>query len=127
MTPFASIALIRRNGSVVFKPPRKERPDDLTQARKAAVRYWRGNMAESDTLVRVILVREYDGKLQVSERGHNNGHDNPWLFREREIAEASREAHIAACLKELGISANDAPAALPDVLTINGATYRREI
>jgi hypothetical protein len=124
VTPFASVALIRRNGSVVFKPPRKERPDDLTQARKAAVRYWRGNLAAGDALVKVIIVREFAGKLEISESARAGS----WIGNVAEIATAAREPHIAACLGELGIDATaDAAPAVPDVLTINGFTYRRDI
>lgn len=127
MTPFASVALIRRNGNIVFKPPRKERPTDLTQARKAAARFWSGNLAEGDALVKVIVLREYSGRLEISERGHNSGHDKPWVAYEAEIATAIKEPHIAAALGEIGVDPEDQPAAIPDVLVINGFTYRRDI
>ncbi|TIW56703.1 MAG: hypothetical protein E5V54_11330 [Mesorhizobium sp.] len=124
MTPFASVALIRRNGQIVFRPPRKERPADVTQARKAAMRYWAGHLATGDALVRVILVREFAGKLEISERGPA---DTNWKGYSREIAGAEAEPHIAACLGELGIDASAAMPPLPDVLNINGFVYRREI
>ncbi|MDX8492891.1 hypothetical protein RFN29_15035 [Mesorhizobium sp. VK22B] len=124
MTPFASVALIRRNGTIVFRPPRKERPDDVTQARKAAMRFWAGHLAGGDVLVKVILVREFGGKLEISERGPN---DTNWIGYDREIRGAEAEPHIAACLGELGIDASAAMPPLPDVLNINGFVYRREI
>lgn len=124
MTPFASVALFRRNGNVVFKPPRKERPDDLTQARKAAMRFWAGHLASGDTLVKVFLVREFAGTLEISERGPA---DALWKGYSREIRGAEAEPHIAACLGELGIDPNASPPPLPDILNINGFVYRREI
>jgi hypothetical protein len=124
MTPFASVALFRRNGNVVFKPPRKERPADVTQARKAAMRFWQGNIAAPDVLVKVILVREFAGKLEISERGPN---ETNWIGYDREISGADQEPHIAACLGELAIDPSAAMPPLPDVLNINGFVYRREI
>lgn len=122
MTPFASVALFRRNGGVAFKPPRKERPADVTQARKAAMRYWAGHHGEA--LIRVFLVREFAGKLEISERGPA---DALWKGYDREIRGAEAEPHIAACLGELGIDPNASPPPLPDMLNINGFVYRREI
>lgn len=127
MTPFASVALYRRDGKIVFKPPRKERPDNITQARKAAARHWRSLASNGDVLVKVIVLREFLGKLQISERGHNSGHDNPWVSYEAEPFAAAKEPHLAACMAELGIDATAAPPAVPDVLVINGFTYRRDI
>ncbi|RJT41986.1 hypothetical protein D3227_04720 [Mesorhizobium waimense] len=122
MTPFASVALFRRNGGVVFRPPRKERPNDATQARKAAMRFWSGIHGEA--LIKVFLVREFAGKLELSERGPA---DALWKGYDREIRGAEAEPHIAACLIELGVDPNVAPPPLPDVLNINGFVYRREI
>lgn len=127
MTPFASAALFRRNGSIVFKPPRKERPEELTQARKSAARHWRSAATNGDVLVKVIVMREFAGKLEISERGHNSGHDNPWVQFEADPLTATKEPHLAACMAELGIDATAAPPAVPDVLVINGQTYRRDI
>lgn len=127
MTPFVSVALIQRGGKIVFKPPRKERPTDLTQARKAAARFWAGKLADGDTLVKVIVLREYSGKLEISERGHNAGHDKPWVAFEMEIATAVKEPHLAAALGEIGVDPDDQTATMPDVLVINGFTYRRDI
>ncbi len=127
MTPFASIALIRRDGAIVFKPPRKENPTTATQARKTANRYWRASVTGDDKLMKVIVVREIGGKLEISERAHNSGIDKPWLQYEAEIAASSGESHIAACLAELGIDVASAPRAMPDVIEINGRTYRRDI
>lgn len=127
MTPFASIALFKRNGAIVFKPPRKERPADVTQARKAAMRYWRGALASGDVLSKVIVLREAQGRLEISERASNGGVDKPWIGFNAEIATAAREPHLAACMAELGIAAGDMPPPLPDVLVINGFTYRRDI
>ena len=124
MTPFASVALFRRNGEIVFKPPRKERPADLTQARKAAARYWTGNTASGDTLTKVILARESAGKLEISER---EPRQRAWTSHVVEIAAAIREPHLAAAVDELGIDASAAPPPVPDVLVINGYTYRRDI
>lgn len=127
MTPYASVALIRRNGGIVFRPPRKERPDDITQARKAAFRHWRRSLATADVLVKVFVVREFDGKLEISERASADGRDKPWMQYGSEISTAAREPHLAACMSELGISAEDETPAVPDVLVINGHTYRRDI
>lgn len=127
MTPFASVALIRRLNGVVFKPPRKERPTEVTQARKAAARYWRAGLVTGDTLVKLIVLREYAGRLQISERGHNNGHDKPWVEYDMDVSAAVREPHLAACLAELGVDPARAAPPMPDVLEVNGIIYRREI
>lgn len=123
MTPFASVALFRRDGKTVFKPPRKERPNDITQARKAAMRYWSG-AANGDTLLRVFVVREYGGMLEISE---SEGAGKPWLMRADAPSTAAREPHLAAAMAELGVDPTDAMPPVPDALVINGFTYRREI
>lgn len=124
MTPFASVALYERNGDIVFKPPRKELPSDKTQARKSAMRFWQ-NRAGDDTLVTVILAREFAGRLEISERAA--GTRRPWLEFSRDIEAARREPHLAACMAELGITPAQAATPMPDVLEINGVIYRREI
>lgn len=126
MTPFASVALFRRDGKLTFKAPRKERPQEATQARKAAIRFWRGNLNDDDKLLKVIVLREVDGVLEISERGPGQLRDRAWVSFTIDVA-AAHEPHIAACLRELGIDPQAAPAPMPDVLVINGATYRRDI
>ncbi|HEY5797689.1 MAG TPA: hypothetical protein VIU82_22015 [Bosea sp. (in: a-proteobacteria)] len=123
MPPFASIALFRRNGSVVFKPARKESSAEKTQARKSASRYWNGNIVEPDVLVKLVVVQATGRAVTISER--QGGRD--WLEYTIDTAEAAKQPHVAACLAELGVDAASAPAAMPDVLEINGAIYRREI
>ncbi|RWF71379.1 MAG: hypothetical protein EOQ34_15645 [Mesorhizobium sp.] len=88
------------------------------------MRYWAGRITAPDVLVKVILVREFAGKLEISERAPN---DTNWIGYDREIAGAEAEPHIAACMAELGIDASMAMPPLPDVLNINGFVYRREI
>lgn len=124
MTPFASVALFKRNGNVVFRPPRREHQDNITQARKAASRYWAGRAKDGEALHRVMLVREIGGKLDVSDR-LADGRD--WRSYELEPSIASREPHLLAVMAELGINPGEAPPLMPDVLTINGYTYRRDI
>lgn len=126
MTPFASVALYVRRGSVVFKPPRKEREVVATQARKAAARYWRAKTTLGDRLAKVILVREVSGHIEISERAANTTSDNPWRTYMTSGASVS-EAHIAACLSELGIDHLRAQPTMPDVLEINGVIYRRDV
>lgn len=123
MTPFASVALFRRNGSVVFKSPRKESSAEKTQARKSASRFWNGNIVEPDRLVKVVLVQSTGRGVTVSER--QDGRD--WLEHTIAPADAAKQPHVAACLAELGVDAASVPAALPDVIEINGVIYRREI
>lgn len=127
MTPFASVALYRRGSEIVFKQPRKERPDEITQSRKAASRHWQQAATKTDKLVKVILVREIAGKLEISERMVNDKRDNPWIEFRADLADAAREPHLAACMRELGIDPNTVPPPLPDVIVINGVTYRRDI
>jgi len=127
MTLFASVALIDRKGETVFKRPRKERPADLSQARKSAIRFWRGNLAETDRLLSVLLIREVDGTLEISERATNGGIDKPWNRYTLPIIAGVNTAHIAACMTELSITAMQSQATVPDVLVINGFTYRRDI
>jgi len=124
---YASVALIRRNGAIVFRPPRKERPTDITQARKAAQRHWNASLANGDVLEKVVLVREFDGRLEISERARNAGKEKPWVkfFLSTQVTE--NEPHIAACIKELGLNSYSGFPAIPDTLIINGITYRREL
>lgn len=124
MTPYASIALYRRNGSIVFKPSRKEQPPSATQARKSAMRHWRASTTTGDILVKVIIAREFDGKLEVAER---TPAERAWKQFTLDITDAAKEPHLAACIAELGIDTNRASAPVPDVLIINGNTYRRDI
>jgi hypothetical protein len=127
MTPFASVALFKRAGKLTFKPPRKERSDTATQARKSAIRFWRGNIGGDDVLTRVIVVREFGGMLEISERGGAVGAERPWTTHRIDLAIAAREPHLAACMREIAIDATDVQPPVPDVLVINGFTYRREI
>jgi hypothetical protein len=124
---YASVAIIRRNSAIVFRPPRKERPTDITQARKAAQRHWNATLKEGDVLEKVVLVREFDGRLEVSERARNAGKENPWVkfFLSAEVTDNA--AHIVACIKELGLNSYSIFPAIPDTLIINGITYRREL
>lgn len=124
MTPFASVSLIKRNGSTVFRPPRKERPNDATQARKSASRHWRRSIADGDTLVRIFVVREREGRMEIAEQTPGAA---GWTSHFTQPADAAKLPHIAACMAELGIDPNDAPPVVPDVLEINGFIYRREI
>lgn len=124
MTPFASVALFRRNGSVVFKPPRKESPSDITQARKAAMRHWSGSAANGDELVKIVVIRENSGVIEVSERQVNR---REWVSYNAEPARTAKEPHLAAAMAELGIDPMSAPPSVPDTLIINGLVYRREI
>lgn len=127
MTPYASVALFKRAGKINFKPPRKERSTTATQARKSAIRYWRGNIGGDDVLTRVLLVREVGGQIEVSERGPATGADRPWMAYTVDMARALKDTHLAACMREIGVSGADVPVEVPDVLVINGMVYRREI
>lgn len=122
MTPFASVALYRRKTGVVFKPPRLERPYDLTQARKAAMRFWAGNASADEILDTVFVIREVDGRLEISARTGST-----WIKMAADISRAAREPHLNAAMEELGIDIAAAPPPIPDVLTINGFVYRRDI
>lgn len=125
MTPYTSVALIRRDGQIVFKRPRKERPDEATQARKAAARYWRRTIATGDKLVKLIVLREFDGVIEIGERA--SADPGPWTEYTSSATDCMREPHLAACLAEIGISAEFTPPPVPDVLVINGQVYRRDI
>ena len=124
---YASVALIRRNGGIVFRPPRKEAPTDGTQARKAAQRHWNRTLASGDILEKVVLVREHNGRLEISERPRNGRKEKPWVSFCRDIETTQDEGHIAACVKELGIKPRADMGAMPDTLEINGIIYRREL
>lgn len=127
MTPFASVALFRRGGGIVFKAPRKEPSPEKTQARKSASRYWRGNIVEPDVLTKIILV-QHDGRtVHIAERATNNGLDRPWVEHRLDADTALKTPHLAACLSELGVDPASVPPPMPDVLEINGVIYRREI
>lgn len=124
MTPFTSVALIRRDGETVFRRPRKERPDTATHARKAAARYWNRMLASDDRLIKVIVLRERGGLIEIAERAAG---EIAWNEFTSSVQEAMREPHLAACLAEIGIAADFAPPEVPDILVINGQTYRRDI
>lgn len=127
MTLFASIALFRRGGEIVFKPPRKEPSDTRTQARKSAARFWNGNITEPDVLSKVILVEAGGPLIRISERAVTGGRDRPWVDFHLHPGEAAKQSHIAACLAELGVDPESGPPPLPETLEINGVIYRREI
>lgn len=125
MTPFVSCALIRRDGEIVFRRPRKERPDTPTHARKAAARFWSRTLTEGDKLVKLIVLRERAGIIEIGER--ITAAPGPWTEYTASVSEAFQSPHLAACLGEIGIDAAFAPPPVPDVLIVNGFTYRRDI
>lgn len=125
MTPFASVALIRRDGEIVFRRPRKERPEIATQARKAAARFWSRSLASDDRLIKIVVLRERAGIIEIGERA--SAEPGPWTEYTASVHDAMREPHLAACLGEIGIDASFAPPDVPDVLVINGHTYRRDL
>ncbi len=127
MTPFLSIALFKRAGAVRFRPPRKEHGASITQARKAASRFWSGTLPDTDTLLKIIVAREIAGRLEISERDMTDGRDKPWVEYSQDVAHAAKEAHLAAILSGMGIDPASAPPPVPDVLIVNGFVYRREI
>jgi len=127
MPVFASVALIRRNGATVYKPPRKERSATETQARKSAARFWCGHIADPDVLLKVVLVSAAGPLIQIAERAAAGGRDQPWVSYQLHASEAVKQPQVAACLSELGIDPDAAPPLLPDTLEINGVIYRREI
>jgi hypothetical protein len=123
MSRFVSVALFKRGGNTVFKPARKEASPEKTQARKSASRFWNGNIIEPDKLTKVIVVEIVGQIVHVSERGHARS----WVDYRMTVAEAAKQAHLAACLAELGIDPAAALPPMPDTLEINGVIYRREI
>ncbi len=127
MTPFASVALFRRNGGTVFKAPRKEPSAHKTQARKSASRFWSGNITSPDVLAKIVLVQCSGRLVEIAERATVNGQDRPWVEFRLDHAEAIKSPHIAACLSELGVDPASAPPPMPDVLEINGVIYVRQI
>lgn len=127
MTVFCSIAVFRRDGRPTYRHPRKEGFDNETQARKAASRYWNGNIQEPDRLLKIALVSVDRGIVRVAERMANASRDRPWVVTRMQLAEAAAQPHLAACLNELGVDLDALPPAMPDVLEINGVVYRREI
>lgn len=128
MTPFASVALFRRDGKLTFRAPRKEAPDSETQARKASARYWNGATRSPDKLVKTVLVRVRPGAaiVDVAERSMHRPRE-PWVTFALDTAEAVKQPHLAACLAELGVDIGAVPPPLPDTLEINGAIYVRQI
>lgn len=124
---YASVALFRRNGQTTYRAPRKEPFEQQAQARKAAAKYWRGNIQEPDRLERVVLVNVDRSMVHVAERARNASSGRPWTEHTMQIAQAFEHPHLAACLNEIGVDLESAPAVMPDVLEINGLIYRREI
>lgn len=124
MTPFVSAAIVRKSGDVTFRRPRKERPDDATQARKAAARFWNRTHPTGYDLIKLVVLRERSGIIEIAERRTG---EIAWTEYTASVAEAYREPHLAACLGEIGIDAQFAPPEVPDVLIINGQVYRRDI
>lgn len=127
MTLHVSVALFRRDGRPTFKTPRKEASDNITQARKAAARFWRGNIRDPDKLQRIFVVSASGNAISVSECTERTGLTNRWTEQALSAAQANEQPHLAVCLTELGIDPDRAPPPMPDVLEINGVVYRREI
>ncbi len=123
MTPYASVCLIRRDGGTVFRRPRKERPTDATQARKAAARFWR-RASKDDVILRIVLVRERGGVLEIAERASG---ERDWNEYTSSAADAMRQPHLAACMAALGVTEGTTPPTVPELLVINGRTYRRDM
>lgn len=124
MTPIASIALFQRNGQITFKRPRKETSPEITQARKSASRFWRGNISPPDRLLSVFTVYVQNGVAHISERRVTGR--KAWIEYPAQVATVTAP-HILACINELGIDREKAPPPMPDVLEINGLIYRREL
>lgn len=124
MTPFVSLPIVRINGDTTFRRPRKERPDDATQARKAAARFWNRTHPVGYDLLKVIVLRERGGIIEIAERRTG---EIAWTEYTASVQEAVRQPELAAALAEIGIDAEFAPPEVPDVLVINGQTYRRDI
>jgi len=127
MPLYASVCLFRRNGQTTYRAPRKEPFEQQAQARKAAAKYWRGNIQEPDKLDRVVLVNVDRSTVHVAERGKSASSGRPWVEHTMQIIEAMQQPHLSACLDELGVDTDNAPNALPEILEINGIVYRREI
>lgn len=127
MSLFASVALIKRKDGIVFKAPRKEPSNTMTQARKSAARFWNGNIAAPDVLQKIVVVNTTGPHTIISERATNGGRDQPWVEYRRHHRDAAKLSHVAACLNELGIDLDAAPPPMPETLEINGVIYRREI
>lgn len=122
---YASVALFIRDGKKTFKSPRKEQFTQQAQARKAAARYWRGRTIDPDRLDSVFLVRVERTYVSVAQRSRTASIGRPWIEHALTFEQAASMPHIAACLAELGIKKTD-DVGMPDVLEINGFTYRRE-
>lgn len=128
MSRYVSVALLRRADGVVFRPPRNEPSTSETQVRKAASIYWRNQATTSgDKLVKIFVVRKAGEGVEIAERGPRAGERRAWVSHIMDAATAAREPHIAACMAELGIDPDDVPPPMPDVLVINGRTYRADI
>lgn len=121
MTQFATVALFRRDGVLTYRPPLKLVLDNLTQARKSAARHWMGTIRNPDKVSRIIVLSGDSRTLSLSERAATG----QWIETQIPTGVALQQAHLAACLPLLMIEKPQA--ALPDVLEINGAIYRREI
>ena len=119
---FASVALFKRGGKLSFKPPRKIETTDPTQARKSAIRYWRGNIQSPDTLHRVFIARAVQGRVEIHERPAARS-SHPWV--KYQITQADiHEPHIQALANEIG--AKFEPDPVPATLVINNWIYRRD-
>lgn len=127
MTLYVSLAVFKRGGQLTFRPPRKEAPDTLTQARKAAARFWAATIVDPDKIQRVYVLSVNRSLIEVSECKPSGGRSNLWINYAKQPGELAQEGHFAAALSELGIDIERAPAPLPDVLEVNGVVYRREI
>lgn len=127
MTIYVSLALFKRAGQLTFRPPRKEAPGSLTQARKAAARFWSAAIVDPDKIQRVYVLSVNRGLIEVSECKPRGGRSNFWVSYTKQPGELAAESHMAAALTELGVDVESAPLPLPDVLEVNGVLYRREI
>ena len=123
MRAFATVALFRRNGVMTFRPPTKLVLDNLTQARKSAARHWQGVIREPDRLARIIVMHGDGQRMGISERSVAGR----WVETFIPATVAAEQPHLAACMKELNIDPGAVPPAMPDVIEINGVTYRRDL
>lgn len=122
---FASTALIPDDGRLVAAEPRAEIGPSETQARKAASRFWNGPAGVG--AVSILVVERRDASIILHERPAGRRDRRPWRTTPMTIAAARAHPRIRSCLAMLGAPPDQAAAAMPETLEINGIVYRRDI
>lgn len=119
MTLVSTAVFTDDNGAVRYFEPRRERDMTLTQARKAASRFWTRRIREAGFALRRICLIERHGMVLTAHEKI----DGRWISY---TPPEDPPAYLDACLTLTGTPPPDRFLP-PPILEINGYLYRLEI